>query len=178
MTAMTNKMLGPDQRPFAVRFEKGPPRRSAADRGSRVTLEERQYMLYRYLWGVPQARIARDLGMARSTVNGFIKDLQECPDLLLGLRVYRLDKEKVAGARRLRSFYTCFLCGRRERGDATAAQSHIAFEFLGFPYPLSEQRAEFFLVEKYERRQSGAYARERRSKPKGLFSFLRRRSGD
>jgi len=175
---MTKGILGPDQRPFAARFEKGPPRRAAVDRGSRVTLEERQYMLYRYLWGVPQARIARDLGMARSTVNGFIKDLQECPDLLLGLRVYRLDKEKVAGARRLRSFYTCFLCGRRERGGATAAQSHIALEFLSFPYPLSEQQARFFLVEKYKQRQRAGYARARRSKPKGVFSFLRRRGGD
>ena len=59
------------------RHAKRPPTRSEQDRRSRLSAEERGYILFRLLRSVSPARIARELGVSGSTV-------RETPESLLG----------------------------------------------------------------------------------------------
>ena len=66
----------PYDAPLSERFKKGGPKRNASDRGSPLTLEEQQYIVWRFgIWAGSRARIGRELRVHRSTVSAYIQDL-------------------------------------------------------------------------------------------------------
>lgn len=106
------------------RYAKGPPTRDAADRRSRLSSEEREYILFRSLRGLSAARIARELGVGAATVRDARRDIARCPSLLLGLRLFELAKISNGKSSR-RSWWKCLLCGAVDTGGRRRALQHL-----------------------------------------------------
>lgn len=115
--------------PLSFRFQDGPPTRGPRDRGSPLTNEEKMYIIYRWKGGVPLARIARELGLARSTVSAFVQDLFRCPSLLLTLPLTRVTREPANGGRGHSSFL-CLLCAFRGTGGEARARDHLVRDLI------------------------------------------------
>ena len=138
------------------RYAKGPPTRSSQDRGSRLSAEEREFILMRGRRGVSPPRIARELGVGASTVRDARRDLRLCPALLLGMRLFELAKApdgKSAG----RSWWKCLLCGIVDTGSRRRAMQHVLNEL--YPGPPPSRRNVGLL----SREEAGAYLFMRRS---------------
>ena len=138
------------------RYAKGPPTRSAEDRGSRLSSEEREFILIRRGRGVSPPRIARELGVGSSTVRDAGRDLRLCPSLLLNMRVFELAKApdgKSAG----RSWFRCLLCGTVDTGGRRRALQHLLNEMYPGPPPWRRN------VDLLSPEEAGAYLFVRRS---------------
>ena len=138
------------------RYAKGPPTRSAEDRGSRLSSEEREFILIRRGRGVSPPRIARELGVGASTVRDARRDLRLCPSLLLSRRLFQLAKapdDKSVG----RSWFRCLLCGTVDTGGRRRALQHVLNEMYPGPPPWRRNVALLSLGE------AGAYLFMRRS---------------
>ena len=138
------------------RYAKGPPTRSAEDRGSRLSAEEREYILMRRRRGVSPPRIARELGVGASTVRDARRDLRLCPSLLLSMRLFELAKapdDKSVG----RSWFRCLLCGTVDTGGRRRALQHVLNEMYPGP-PRWRRKVDLLSLE-----EAGAYLFIRRS---------------
>ena len=165
----------PDQVPFSRRFQKGPPHRGSADRGSPLSTEEKQFILFRTArGGLPRARIARELGVARSTVSAFMTDLYACPSLLLLLDLYRLFKRQDSPSGRPRTWFLCYLCGTEAPGGAGKVRTHLAlccFRTVRLT-PQSAGDAEYYLLSKRDEAYWARKVRKESASPRGLLSRL------
>lgn len=138
------------------RYAKGPPTRSAEDRGSRLSSEEREFIIIRQRRGVSPPRIARELGVGASTVRDARRDLRLCPSLLLSMRLFELAKA-TGGKSAGRSWFKCLLCGTVDTGGRRRALQHVLNEMYPSPPPWRRK------VDLLSLEEAGAYLFIRRS---------------
>ena len=118
------------QNTFAVRYASGPPIRAERDRRSPLTAEEAEYLAWRKWRGDGHARVARAIGVSRSTVSSFWGQVRDCPAILLQLRLYASARvPNDAGTKTVVGF-VCFICGDTRKGTRTMASQHIADHYF------------------------------------------------
>ena len=118
-------------KPFEEVFSAGPPRRAVEDQGSPLSAEEREFVLFRWYRRDRHAKIARAIGVARSTVSAYWADLRDCPSILTQVRLFSIEKGTIANRKRPRHQYICLVCGRREDGTERSALQHVLDHYFG-----------------------------------------------
>ena len=164
-------------KPFEEVFAAGPPRRTVEDRGSPLSAEEREFVLYRWYRGDRHAKIARAIGVARSTISAYRAQIRDCPSTLTELRLIVTTREAQSKGGKTTTGYICLLCAANEKGNERAAWQHVLdhlFHGGVDAASLSVERAvEYRLHQAEERRRR----REERLAPRHrLARLLGRRS--
>ena len=116
---------------FEEAFAEGPPMRQKEDRGTPLMPEEREFILWRWYRGDRHAKIARNIGVARSAVSSYRSDVRDCPSILTQVRLFVMGKGTAANSKRPRHQYLCLVCGRREDGVERSALQHVLNHYFG-----------------------------------------------
>ena len=163
--------------PFEEAFAAGPPRRAVEDRGSPLSAEEREFVVYRWYRGDRHAKIARAIGVARSTISAHRAQVRDCPSTLTELRLFVTARVAPPKGGKTTAGYRCLICAADEKGNERAGWQHVLdhlFHGGVDAASLSIERAvEYRLHQAEERRRR----REERPAPRHrLARLLGRRS--
>ena len=164
-------------KPFEEVFAAGPPRRPVEDQGSPLSAEEREFALYRWHRGDRHAKIARAIGVARSTISAYRAQIRDCPSTLTQLRLFVTARVVQPKGGKTAAGYTCLICAASEKGNERAAWQHVLdhwFHGAVDARSLSIERVlEYRLQQTEERRRR----REESTRPRrGLARLWGRRS--
>ena len=92
--------------------------------------EEREFIMWRWYRGDRHAKIARAIGVARSTVSSYWSDVRDCPSILTQVRLFSVEKATTAKRKWPGHQYLCLVCGRREDGSERSALQHVLDHFF------------------------------------------------
>ena len=111
-------------KPFEEVFAAGPPRRTVEDQGSPLSAEEQEFVVYRWYRGDRHAKIARAIGVARSTISAYRAQIRDCPSTLTQLRLFVTARVASPKGGKATAGYTCLICAASEKGSERAAWQH------------------------------------------------------
>ena len=141
---------------FGVRFAGGPPIRAAQDRRSPLTGEAAEYLVWRRWRGDGHARVARAVGVSRSTVSAFWGRVRDCPSMLLQFRLFVSTRVPSDAGTKTVVGFVCLVCGDTRKGTRNAALQHTIDHFFGGAVDargLSEERVVAYRAEQSEERR-------------------------
>ena len=164
-------------KPFEEVFADGPPRRPVEDQGSPLSAEEREFVLYRWYRGDRQAKIARGIGVARSTISGYHAQVRDCPSTLTELRLIVTTRVAQPKGGKTAAGYTCLICAASEKGNERAAWQHVLDHWFHGAVDATSLSIERVLEYRLQQTEERRRRREERTKPRrGFARMLRRRS--
>ena len=161
---------------FAERFGTAAPIRAAQDRRSPLTAEEAEYLVWRRWRGDGHARVARAVGVSRSTVSSFWGRVRDCPAMLVQLRLFASTRVPSDTGTKTVVGFACLVCGDTRKGTRTVALQHAVDHFfhgsVNAKSLSSEQVVAYRAEQSEERRRRQQLARRHRRK--GLSRLLGR----
>ena len=164
-------------KPFEDVFAAGSPSRGAEDRGSPLSAEEREYALFRWYRGDRHAKIARAIGVARSTISAYRGLIRDCPSALTQLRLFVTARVAPPKGGKTTAGYTCLICAASEKGNERAAWQHVLDHWFHGAVDATSLSFERVLEYRLQQTEERRRRREERTKPRrGLARLLRRRS--
>ena len=164
------------QNTFAVRFAGGPPIRAAQDRRSPLTGEEAEYLVWRQWRGDGHARVARAVGVSRSTVSAFWGRVRDCPAMLVHLRLFASTRVPSDTGTKMVVGFVCLVCEDARKGTGTVALQHVVDHFFNGSVnakSLSAEQVVAYRAERSEERRRRQQLSERHRR-RGLGRLLSR----
>ena len=165
------------QSTFGARFAIGPPVRAERDRRSPLAAEEIEYMVWRRWRGDGHARVARAIGVSRSSVSAFWGYVRDCPAMLSELHLSVSTRVPSDAANKTVRGFVCFVCGVTRKGTGNTALQHVIDHFFSGSVDaksLSEEQVVAFRAERSEERRRRQQQLGGRRHRKGLGRLLRR----
>ena len=164
-------------KPFEEVFAAGPPRRTVEDQGSPLSAEEQEFVVYRWYRGDRHAKIARAIGVARSTISAYRAQIRDCPYTLTQLRLFVTARVASPKGGKATAGYTCLICAASEKGNQRAAWQHVLDHWFHGAVDATSLSIERVLEYRLQQTEERRRRRAERTRPRrGLARLWGRRS--